>query len=194
MKDITLEQLKIDFEMFRDQCRLLVRTKNNFDSLYSDDSVKKILYASAKHFFDDLHRCLTESYFLQVGRITDSVSSFGKLNLSASYLVEKLDELGVLSTEIKLLSEKINTYRTATSSARNKYFAHLDLDAHREQLKLGGHSWDEMYEFQVNLNRFTDCVGKALGCGPLDYSSSAGDGDVLTLIHILEKATKDQEN
>jgi len=190
VSDVEVEQLKVDFGIFRENCIILRGTHNTFFSLYGADETQQILRKAAAHFFDDLHALLIESYFLRVGRVCDPAQSRGKANLSLAYIVEQLEALDLASEEIRSLAMSITSYGKLTKNARNKAVAHNDLQASRNGGILGGHTREEIDEFLQNVNQFTDMVAKQLGLDPLDYSVQAGPGDVIDLIKLLKKATE----
>jgi len=193
MSGVALDQLKHDFEMFKDQCRLLFQTRNTFDSLYSDEFVKELLYTSAKWFFDDLHRTLKDAYILQVARITDPAKTGTNSNLSAQYFSKQLETHGLSTDEITNLLVNINKYRRLTNKARSKLVAHNDLKSFRERTKLGAHEWEDMQDFLGDIVDFTDRVARQLGLPPEDYRAEAREGDVIDLIRLLKKARKQKE-
>ena len=188
-----LSQLKEDFEWFRDACVKLRNLTNTYRELYeSGDETQQLLRNSAGLFFDDLNQWLLEAYYLQAGRITDPAESMGNPNLTVEQITQQLQQLGIITHEIQVLSKNLKDYRKKIKEARNKIIAHADLGNIQAPKLLGTHTEEDAQSFLSNLNNFTDEVGIALGIGPLDYSMQAGSGDVIDLLCLLRDCQKEQ--
>lgn len=185
-----LEQLRSDFDWFRDQCMKLRNLFNTYLILYSDDDTQNLLKESAGLFFDDLYHWMKEVYYLQVGRLTDPVEMMSYKNLSIATIVKHLRAANIITDSIEKCAKELGAYGKLTKNARNKLYAHSDLETYRSKATLSSHSEQEMGMFFTNLQRFTDEVGIALGVGPLDYSTQAGEGDVVDLIRLLKQSGK----
>lgn len=184
-------QLKEDFKWFRSECMKLRNTFNTYSYLYeADDETTRVIRESAKLFFNDLNDWLIHMIIQQICRITDPAKMNGKQNLTVAYIVCQLQSKNLCTSEIKKLAKDIENYRKLIVGARNKVIGHADLKTFRQVQKHGEHSKEECDEFFANLNQFTDEVGKVLGCGPLDYSVQAGEGDVQDLIRLMRNYRK----
>jgi AbiU2 len=189
-----LDQLANDFELFREECIQLRNLLNTFQSLYEGDAeTNELLQKSAGLFFGDLNGWLIELLVLKLCRLTDSANSFGKDNLTVAYLVDGLRAGDKLSSKIESIAARINAHGAMLRDARNKVVAHADLASFQKQIGYGQHTREESEDFFMNLNKFTDLVGEALGQGPLDYRSQSGEGDVLDLLRALEDGQRNVE-
>jgi hypothetical protein len=65
--------------------------------------------------------------------------------------------------------------------------AHFDRAHQISGVVLGQTTEKELEDFLDNLQLYCDEVGRAAGIGPLDFSSSACNGDVSDLLRILRK-------
>jgi len=184
----TLSQLKKDFEWFRSECIKLQNTFNTYQAFFEGgDKTDQLLRESAGLFFHDLNDWLIQLIYLQMGRLTDRKESCGKKNLTVKHIIEALESVGRLNNEINKIAESIEDFRKKIIPARNRVFAHLDLDTFRDSITHGELEKNSTNEFFVNLQKFTDEVGIALGIGPLDYSVQVGSGDVIDLLRLLKK-------
>lgn len=71
--------------------------------------------------------------------------------------------------------------------ARDKRLAHFDRDHQVNGSVLGETKESELEQFLVNLQRYCDEVGIAIGIGPLDFGSGSCEGDVLDLLKYLRE-------
>jgi len=183
------DQLVKDFEWFRSECIKLRNIFNTYLLLYEsgDGETDAALRNTAILFFNDLNEWLIQIIILQVGRLTDPVSTGGRENLSVCWIVEEVGKVGKLTPEIKDLAANLMYYREKIKPARDKMISHADLNTFRDGMKHGEHSRDEACKFFHDLQRFTDEVGSAIGVEPLDYGTQAGSGDVGDLIRVLKK-------
>jgi AbiU2 len=184
-----LATVRKEFTAFRNESVWIQTCFNNFDALFSNHPVvEKTIRESAPLFFADLNRALIECWISGVCRVTDPARTGNHVNLSCNYLCEALDAQGLLSSEIRSLSASLCTYRAFVEDARNKYISHYDRDTIVHETPLGEHHVGHLHKFLQDLQAFNDCVGNAIGEGPLDYSVTSGPGDVLDLIRALRCA------
>jgi hypothetical protein len=156
----------------------------------ADEEVSDILRRTAAQFFHDLNRILIEQIYLHISRITDPAKDRKRENLSVANINDMLDRAGLLTEEIKRLSEQMIHYRHIISEARNKLLAHLDKETVANDLEIGGHAPEEVTAFFEALYKYCDEVGWVTGQGPLDFRTAAGAGDVLDLIKALKRSLK----
>ena len=79
---------------------------------------------------------------------------------------------------MKLYGEKIKP-------ARHKRLAHYDRDHQINGITLGETTDSELIEFLLNIQRYCDEAGIAIGVGPLEFSGSGCQGDVLDFLKFL---------
>ena len=79
---------------------------------------------------------------------------------------------------MKLYGEKIKP-------ARHKRLAHYDRDHQINGITLGETTDSELHEFLLNIQRYCDEAGIAIGVGPLEFSGSGCQGDVLDFLKFL---------
>ncbi len=185
-----LRKAQHDFEVFRGDCIKLQNLVNTFETLYGSEDSKEVLQETAVLFFDDLHKWLIQIYFVDVMKLTDPARQGSNENLTVCHILGILRDLEKSSDKIGELGKQILVYRSCVKDARNKFLGHRDLAYARDGQPLGEHSFEEYNSFLQNLQDFCDEVGNALGLGPLDYSVSAGKGDVQSLVRILRNAKK----
>ena len=189
MADMDLQE---QVELFRGQCIWLMMCRNTYSALFeSDDETKEILFNSApSFFFKELQPILHEYYFLQVCKITDPPGTRHKESLTSQYVDQELCRKGLMTAEIRKLSDKLLSYRKLVLPARHKIIAHPDKQTARLNQSLGKHSEQDQARFLDALQGYNDAVGTAVGVGPLDFRSTSGEGDVLDLIAVLARGLK----
>ncbi|MDE4172992.1 hypothetical protein PXK01_02440 [Phaeobacter sp. PT47_59] len=181
-----MEQLKQDFELFREQCTSLAILVNTFEVLFENEEGAPPMNRVAPEFFCDLNGWMVELYFLYTARILDSAGSKKQRNLSVDYFLVSLREAGVLTDEITDLGQRLKSYLDRIGKARRKLIAHNDRAALRKGEPLGQHSEQEKREFLRNLQSFCDAVGRATGVGPCEFLSIA-PGDVVDLLRLVKR-------
>ncbi len=176
------------FFAFREQCIWLRCCYNTYATLYeSGPQTKEVLSKTANIFFHDLNIILIEYCWLQMCKVTDPAKTIGNDNLTIKHINGLLDNMGIMTDEIRQHSGKIHEYRNIIEQARHKVISHLDKDTILAGKDIGEHSPEAVNDFFVNLQRYVDAVGILLGIGPLDFSVTVGKGDVIDLISKLKK-------
>lgn len=174
------------FLHYREQCIWLRCCYNTYVDLYeSGDKTLKILENSALMFFQDLNNILIDYVILQICKITDPPGEGRRKNLTCQGLDDLLTANHLMTDEIAHLSGELLRYRALVIDSRNKLISHLDRTAVFSGVAMGEHPEDEVPKFFANLQRYVDQVGNAVGVGPLDFSSSAAEGDAIDLIRLL---------
>ncbi|MES2432325.1 MAG: hypothetical protein V4586_00690 [Pseudomonadota bacterium] len=197
MKADTHEELKHDFNAFREECIQLKHLVNTHSWLFKGGEAQdKLLMNAGGGFFQELSGWMTELYILRVCRLTDPPGKAGRYNLTTQALVKRLEQLKPsLDSELAALAEinaRLVGYQELLKDARNKRVAHFDLASSRSSESLGVHSQDELLRFQIDLQSFCDAVGRYIGEGPLDYGATGYDGDALSLIKHLERCAENR--
>ena len=178
--------LKNEFFEFRETCIWTRIVDNTYFELYErSNDTKELLSETASTFFHDLNRILIEYCWLQICKITDNKESCGRNNLTIEYINKELDTIGLLSDNIINISNEIKTHRETLIDARNHQISHLDRNTIVNNINEGSHQSILVIEFFNNLQIYCDEVGVSIGCGPLDFSCSSCQGDVLSLIKKL---------
>jgi len=179
--------LEETFLSFREQCIWLQTCFNTFMSLYeSGERVQHLMEVTAPHFFRDLNIILIEYGYLQVCRLSDPASSFGRDNLTVEHINLLLKSESKLTSEILKASEGIVKYRTFIKASRNRFISHADKRSILAGQPIGEHPREEIDKFFKSLYCYVDEVGNAIGVGPLDFRCTSGPGDVYDLIRYLE--------
>lgn len=176
------------FLAFREECIWLRNCYNTYCHLFegSEESSNALRKAAAQ-FFTDLNRILIEYIVLQVCKITDPAESFGHPNLTVAQLDARLQQTGLMTSQILRHSQGIVSYRAIVNDMRNKLVSHLDLATVLGGKTLGAHAAGRVHEFFEDIQQYCDEVGRATGIGPLDFRTQAGAGDVVDLIMRLRE-------
>jgi AbiU2 len=192
------QDLKDTFSAFREQCIWFMVCRNTFRVLYeSEQDTRDLLSRSAQMFFGDLNIVLQEYVIQQICKLTDSATSRDSAtrqqvsNLTVCHLDEMLRAERLFNSDIEKASNALMLYRNLVVPARHKLISHLDKAAVLADASLGGHSANELADFERNLQRYCDLVGEASGEGPLDFQTTSGPGDVLDLLKLLRAETID---
>ena len=181
-----MEQLKQDFELFREQCTSLAILVNTFKVLFENEEGATPMKRVAPEFFSDINGWMVELYFLYTARILDPAETKKQRNLSVDYFLDRLEEADILTHEISDLGQHLNSYLDKIGKARRKLIAHNDRAALRKGKPLGLHSEQDQQEFLRNLQSFCNAVGRATGVGPCEFLSIA-PGDVVDLLRLVKR-------
>jgi len=177
------------FNAFRVESVWLRSIYDTTYALFSTGSnTTDLLQRCAAQFFADLNHILVEYWVLVVARITDPAKTMRRENVTAKLILENLDQLGLLTTEIQYEADGLHRYRAILNDARNRVVSHADKETFLNPVLLGEHAPHEITEFLEHLQKFNDLVGEALGEGPLDFRSTSGPGDVFDLLRVLKSA------
>ncbi len=169
------------------QCVWLRTCYNIFNTLYDsgDDETNELLRRTSHKFFDNLNRILHQYTWVLICRLTDKEKGGNNENVTIQSLDSGLCKIGLMTEEIKNLSNKLHCYRELIVPARNKIIAHSDKQVALENCSLGQHTEEEMRRFFSNLQKYMDIVGSSIGVGPCDFSVPDPDGDATDLILAL---------
>ena len=181
-------KLQNDFIMIRDHCIIIRRNFNTYNALFfsgSDD----LLIKTASTFFNDIAEIMQRDWILQVCKLMDPAvaNRKGKVfeNISIKLINSQLENEGLMSQEISFTSDSLLDYGKKIIPARHKRLAHFDREQHICGAVLGATTQGELEAFLENIQNYCDAVGRVLGLGPLDFSSSSCPGDVHELLRIL---------
>lgn len=181
-------QLVLDFELFREDCEEVTFLWNTYDALFSEHSCStELLEKSALLFFHSLDRWMAELIIVGVSRLTERASSGSNRNLTFEHFVCELTKAGNRIVHLDPIIEDLRKYSAILLPVRQKIVAHRDLRTARRQAVLAKHTQEIAAEFFSSLNVFTDEIARIIGVEALDYRFASGEGDVQTLLHVLER-------
>lgn len=187
-------KLQNDFEMLRNYCIIIRRDFNTYYALFfsgSDD----LLIKTASTFFNDIAEIMHRDWILQVCKLMDPAVTKRKgrvlENISIKLINSELENEGLMSQEISTISDSLFTYGKKIIPARHKRLAHFDREHQICGAVLGATTEKELEAFLENIQKYCDAVGRAIGLGPLDFSSSSCAGDVQNLLKVLRDYYKD---
>ncbi|MFN3314668.1 MAG: hypothetical protein ACK46Q_14550 [Hyphomonas sp.] len=179
------------FEALREQAIWLRHCFNVQERLFaSAPETDRILVGVAPAFFVDLSNILNDYLVILITKITDRAESLGAQNLTTIQINQCLESESLMTAEIQAASNALSDYGNILRAARNKLIAHADLNSVMNDVRLGAHRPEEMYQFFEDLQLYFDLVGIAVGSGPSDFRTLAGEGDVLDLISALKKVSR----
>ncbi len=183
-------KLKQDFEHLRDYCIVIRQNYNTYIQLFDEEN-RDILSKVAATFFTDIATIMQRDWILQVCKIMDKAVMYGQENLTIDLINKQLRDQSLSNSVIDRISDEILIYYSKLKPARNKRLAHNDRNSQVNSIVLGETTESELNEFLVNIQKYCDEVGSAIGTGPLDFSCSGCKGDVLDLLKYLRtnKAT-----
>lgn len=189
-----IEKLKNDFKMFREHCIIIRRDFNTYTALFFS-GWDNLLLKTSPQFFNDIAEIMRRDWILQVCKLMDSpkTKQQGKTleNISIKLIDSQLKAEGLISLEISSLSKAILTYGKKVIPARHKHLAHIDRHHQINGIVLGSTNQTELDEFLDNIQKYCDAVGRAIGIGPLDFSTSCCPGDANDLLAVLKNYFKD---
>lgn len=192
-KEIALKKLIEDFVAFRDLCIIIRRNYNTHHDLFLSGE-NKLLDKVACTFFSDLNSIMVKYWIMQVCAIMDPAETKLKKrkyeNITIALIDKQLQNEGLATKEIDRLSKELKKYGEKLKPARNKRIVHNDRDHWFNDITLGATPKEELDAFLKNLQEYCDEVGRAIGIGPSDFSSSACEGDVHDLLRVLRKYHK----
>lgn len=196
MGPASLDEIRRTFVAFREECIWVQTCFNTFQALYQGgEKVDSLLRKTAAAFFEELNTVLVEYWFLIVCRLTDPARTRkGDDNLTVKYLVEALTQHGLMTSDIREIARRLDSYRELIKDARNELVAHADRVALLQDAVIGEHTEQAIEQFVWDLQRFNDLVGEAVGEGQLDYQATSCSGDVYDLLRALTVALGSQED
>ena len=184
---MALSKLQQDFSILRDHCIEIRQAYNTYTYLFSKDN-EDILTKVAPTFFSDIAVIMQRDWILQVCKMMDKAEMHGKENITISLINKQLASQSLFSSAIDDVSKELLKYGNKLMPARNKRLAHYDRESQISSIVLGETTETELNEFLVNIQAYCDEVGNAIGAGPLDFTSSGCEGDVLDLLKYLRKS------
>jgi hypothetical protein len=187
---MTSSKLLEDFKYLRGHCIDLVHAYFTYTRLFNDKN-RDLLTKVAPTFFSDIADIMLRDWLLQVCKLMDPPSTTRKgvtiENITIKLINEQLTDNKLLSLEIEDLANKLLIYGEKIKPARDKRLAHFDRDHQVNGLVLGATTESELDQFLVNLQKYCDEVGIAIGLGPLDFGRGGCKGDVLDFLKYLRK-------
>ncbi len=181
-------KLQNDFEMLREHCIIIRRNFNTYNALFFSDS-DDLLIKTALTFFNDIAEIMQRDWILQVCKLMDPAVTKRKgtvlENISIELINSQLENEGLMRQEISSISDALLAYGKKIVSARNKRLAHFDREHQISGAILGATTEKELEAFMENIQKYCDAVGRTIGLGPLDFTSSSCPGDVHDLLRVL---------
>ena len=108
-------------------------------------------------------------------------------NITIDLINNQLEKYDRLSDEIRNLANKLLDYGKLIKPARNKRIANNDRKYQIRSTTLGATTERQLFGFLDNIQLYCDAVGKSIGAGPLDFTSSGCPGDVLDFLNYLRR-------
>jgi hypothetical protein len=183
-----MEKLEKDFLLLRGHCIVIRRDYNTYTRLFNEEN-RDLLSKVAATFFTEVAEIMQRDWLLQVCKIMDPASTKYKdqifENITLSLIDEQLVSNGLSNRSIDDLSAKLKSYGEKIKPARRKRLAHYDRDQQINGITLGETTDAELREFLLNIQRYCDEAGIAIGIGPLEFSGSGCQGDVLDFLKFL---------
>lgn len=181
-------KLQKDFEMFRDHCIIIRRDCNTYNALFFSGS-NELLIKAASTFFNDIAEIMQRDWILQVCKLMDlAVTKRNEIvleNISIKLINLQLENEELMCQEISSISDALLAYGKKIVPTRHKRLAHFDRDYQIRGAVLGTTTEKELEAFLENIQKYCDAVGRAIGLGPLDFTSSSCLGDVHDLLRVL---------
>jgi hypothetical protein len=155
---------KGDVDAFRNFCVSLRSIFRHFQILFEEgaDLRRELLQSIAPTFFEDINQMLIEHLILQICKVTDPEESFGRKNLTITFLVNNSDfstAPGELE-RLKRLSDSMHAFRVKIVPARNRLIGHLDRHSVLDGKALGGAEKEEWNQFWLDLQGFLHIMDK----------------------------------
>ncbi|MCC6758580.1 MAG: hypothetical protein IT395_03015 [Candidatus Omnitrophica bacterium] len=192
---MTKREIIKDFKLFREYCIDLRRAYNTYTALFASDQgnidlIRKI----APVFFKEIQDMMIRDWYLRCNILMDPATTTIKKiiykNLTVDHINIQLDQLGFLDKQIKNTAKSLLKYKKHTQKPRNKLIGHLDQASIRRGKTLGKHKSEALSAFLKDIQEYCDLVGVKIGIGPLDFSCSSCQGDVVDLLGTLRKYQK----
>lgn len=183
---MTHQDLSLLFQQFQNQCVWLKKCSDIQNALFGpDDFADNVLSRVSYQFFVDLSRIVNEYCMQRVCVLTDPPSSSGKPNLTIKAIDGGLIELGIGTTSILKLSERLMEFRGFVLPARHKLIAHLDQKVALNNEVLGAYPPERATEFYSDLQQYCLEVATLLGITPVRFSDIKSNGDVLSFVKFM---------
>jgi transcriptional regulator with XRE-family HTH domain len=174
-------------------CVICTSARNDYDlyrSLFESDPHNHGLFTSiAPLCFGDMRRIMVENLFLQFSKITDPAATGKKTNLTANYILEKINWPDSVAKKLREVNDRLNVFRQYIEPARSRRIAHVDLSAQVEQSEnLGSFPKGADAQFLQDLQTFINIAYGHFHDGGHRPIAVAMSTDSHQLIRALEKA------
>jgi transcriptional regulator with XRE-family HTH domain len=152
-----------DVEAFCNFCVSMRSIFRHYKILFNEDAAnlrRELLDSIAPTFFRDMSEMLIEHLILQICKITDPEESFGRKNLTVTFLINNSDfsaAPGKLK-RLKSLSDSMHAFRVKILPARNRLIGHLDRHSVLDGKALGGADEGEWVQFWLDLQSFLNIM------------------------------------
>ena len=175
------------FEAFLDRCIDARILWNTHQELFEERPTIEILTTIAPTFFSDLQGWLIRLLFIEVCALTDAKKQGSNSNLSIERIAEKAMRSSAERDKVVLLASSLNEHGERLRKARNTIIVHSDLATAMNNTKYGRTTESDWADFWDDLQSFCDFCAPYWNSKPLDFSVSAGPGDVTDFIRFLRK-------
>lgn len=185
--------LKETFLAFREQCEWIQTCFDTNRELFgSGEERLQLLRRTASGFFLELNQILIENLIVQICKITDPATTFGRKNLTVDHINDLLREEGFLTQPMEEAARGMNRYRKIIVNGRNKLIAHYDKETVLSFLSLGPHYKQDVDDFFENMHLYLDVIADVINVEPLDFHFTNGPGDVLDLLKAINNGVYPQ--
>ena len=186
-------KLHDDFKMLREHLIIIRRNYNTYYELFFSGN-DEVLIKTASAFFNDIAEIMQRDWVLQVCKIMGPPETTrGKMkfeNITIKLIDRQLQSQALMNDKIETISNSILSYGKKLLPARHKRLAHFDREHQINKTVLGATSEAELHQFLCDIQKYGDEVGRIIGIGPLDFSTSCCEGDVSDLITVLKNYHK----
>ena len=189
----TDETAKKIVEKFCGQVFWLRQVHHIYQELFENEESIALMERTARSFFHDLNKILLCYVLLEFSKITDPAESRGKENFSVENLVERIDWPEDIREKLSLLNEKTESFGGYIREARNKLFAHTDMETVLTGRKIGEFPEGEDEVFLNTLHEICNITHEACFGSIVGDMFLAHEGDVIDLKRALENAVVFEE-
>ncbi len=184
-------RLRDEFPVFRDQCIWLQTCYDTYAALFENGpETEDLMSKVAPLFFEDLNAILIEYCLLQVCKLTDQARTSSRDNLTVERIDNLLKEADLMTPAISNASNGIAHYRNLIKDVRNRIIGHADKATIMSGQPMGEHAASDVSAFFKHLYTYVDEVGRVIGIGPLDFTTTSCPGDVLDLLRVMKTGSK----
>jgi DNA-binding XRE family transcriptional regulator len=173
---------------FCDSCIWAWTVFDQYRKLYEYHQLRLALYDKvAKNFFGDLQSIFIDYVLLQFTKVTDQAMTMGNANLTTFYLLEKLSWPDTVRDRLKVLNDRLLSFRRHIVDARRKVIAHTDLKTNLHGTIVGAFPAGSDQGFLQDLQEFANIAHEHAVGGPYPIDAVT-QYDADDLVTALKKA------
>jgi hypothetical protein len=131
-------------------------------TLLSLGAVEATRNSQNKYFFYRLHVMVEEGFLLEIAKFHDRAIQNDRTNLTLEYILEYGEWDDSTRKTLKDLRDKLDGFNALLRPARNRIFAHKDLQTILEERTLGGFPTGADSDYFENLKAFAFTVQKSV--------------------------------